>query len=221
MGAQLEGEKIYRSAQDIAKPSLKPAEGVTVEDFDKLATHGHDVASKAMELTDAWGAMFVIDRQTLHDVCTTLGFREDVSTTLYDKGVALSDVQERGYDGVERSVFTWHKPDAALLTLRGAVDLGVAMADVTDESLDRLISENLDLFNKVMTVLPEYTHHHMFSPKVASNVLGVFGARVSPATMYRLAPKYGTCVSVDLEGRQGVSTQFIRSVTLTLSARLS
>ena len=77
-----------------------------------------------------------------------------------------------------------------------------------------------DLFETLMNVMPDYTQRLMFSPEVAATVMSTLGANVSADTIYDLAWRYGGQVTKDLDGRRGVSTQFIRSLTLTIAARL-
>jgi len=60
-----------------------------------------------------------------------------------------------------------------------------------------------------------------FKPETASAVLASLGAKVSPELLYELCPKYGTTTVIDLEGRKGVTTEFIRCVTLTLGSTIS
>ena len=60
-----------------------------------------------------------------------------------------------------------------------------------------------------------------FKPETASAVLGSFGADISADKLYEMASKHGTSSVIDVEGRRGVSVEFIRSTTLTLATALT
>ena len=197
------------------------ADEVSAQDLRLLEIHAADVKSKAMELTDAWGqAMFILDRSFVEEVFDTLGFRPEVVTSVYDGIRSLGYVEhQRRDEDVEHEV-TWHAVDATCLTLRGVVGLETAMATIDDMSVETLLNEHHALFVSLMAVMPDYATNLMFSPEVASTVLATFGAYVSADKLYSLAATYGEQVTLDLEGRRGVSTQFLRSLALTISARI-
>ena len=197
-----------------------PAE-VSVAHVQRLKTHAQDLVSKAMELTDAWGqAMFVMDRPLVEGVFRALGFREDVCSKVYEGVRELAYVSHRQRGLPTQSEVTWHAVDAACLTLRGAVGLESALVNVHDGSVESFLTLNRDLFDTIMNVVPDYTRKLMFSPEVASKVMSCFGARVSPDVIYDLAWRYGGQTTQDLDRRCGISTQFIRALTLTICARI-
>lgn len=203
------------------KIKTKATSAVTPKDMARIDAYSKPLMSKAMQLTDAWGAMFVMEEEYLRAIALALGFEDEVVSTLYEKARGLKYVVEKGTSITpDRAVFTWHGPDATFLVLRGFNDPGSAFASINDSNLEKILVEHVGLFTKIMQTLPPYTRFHMFSPEVARNVIGSFGANLTPDLLFSLAQKLGGNVTVDLEGRRGISAQFIRSVTLTLCAAI-
>ncbi|TMQ24082.1 MAG: hypothetical protein E6J90_08990 [Deltaproteobacteria bacterium] len=194
---------------------------VRVADLKRLDTHAQDVMAKAMELTDAWGqAMFVMDPQLVAAVFSALGFSADVCANVYDAVRGLAYVSHRQQGLANQAEVTWHGMDATCLTLRGAVGLESALAGVNDGNVEHILERNRDLFDTIMKVVPDYTRKLMFSPEVAATVMSCFGAKVSADAIHDLAWRYGGQTTLDLDGRRGVATQFIRALTLTICARI-
>lgn len=194
---------------------------VEVSGLERLQANAQDVMAKAMELTDAWGqAMFIMDRPLVENLFAAIGFSKAVCVGVFETVRSLAYVQHKQQDAVTQSEVTWHAMDATCLTLRGSVGLKTAMAGITDTNVEKFIEGNLDLFDTLMGAMPDYTRNLMFSPGIAADVMACFGARVSPETLYGLAWRYGRQVTKDLDGRLGISTQFIRSLTLTIAARI-
>jgi hypothetical protein len=112
--------------------------------------------------------------------------------------------------------------DAAVMTLRGATRVG-APTGIDDRNIEDFLETHRPLFDMVMTVMPHYTSRLMFSPEVAATVMASLGIGLSADKIYQLGASYGRQVTLDIEGRRGVSTQFIRALSLTVaaSARLS
>jgi hypothetical protein len=201
-------------------PQTETVDEVDLSAIERLRTHSADVTTKAMELTDAWGqAMFILDRRLVKDLFSTLGFSEEVSSRVYDAVRSLSYVQHRVQGGGSRPEVTWHAMDATCMTLRGALGLGSAMGSIDDSNVEAFLEENADLFEKLMEWMPDYARHLMFSPEVAATVVATLGGNLRAGKIYELAATYGRQVTRDLDGRRGVSTQFIRSLTLTIAAR--
>lgn len=194
---------------------------VQVADLKRLNTHAQDVMGKAMELTDAWGqAMFVMDPQLVASVFAALGFSPEVCANVYGSVRDLAYVSHRQEGTPAQAEVTWHGMDATCLTLRGAVGLKSALASVNDDNVEHFLETNRDLFNAVMNVVPDYTRKLMFSPEVAAKVMSCFGAKVSADVIHDLAWRYGGQTTLDLDGRRGIATQFIRALTLTICARI-
>jgi len=208
----------HKRCEMTASP-LKPAHLIATQDLANIRVHARAITAKAMELTDVWGAMFILDEEDLTTIARAIGIPEEVTARLYSAVLDLAYVRERGSRATEGRVrFTWHGDDPLVLVLRSAADLGAAMSDVTDLTVEGYIRDNSDLFTRLMVAMPSYSRSHMFAPEVAARVFASFGATVSPAKLYELAPKYGGAVCEDVEGRKGIATQFIRSVSLTLAA---
>lgn len=194
---------------------------VDVRGLARLDTCAQDVMAKAMRLTDAWGqAMFILDGPYVEKLFSVLGFPTEVCARVFEKVRGLAYVSHKQQGKTDQAEFTWHITDAACLTLRGAVGLDRVMASVTDKTVESFITNNIELFTALMNVMPEYASRLMFSPEVASTVMATLGANVSANVIYDLAWRYGKQVTRDLDGRRGVSTQFIRALTLVISARI-
>jgi hypothetical protein len=206
---------------DVAPRQFEGTDVIGRENLERLRARSSDLSAKAMELTDAWGqAMFVLDRPLVERLFSTLGFSDEVAAGVYDGVRSLAYVEREQDGGEPQPEVTWHAVDATCLTLRGCVGLGSAMSDIDDESVEGFIDGHLDLFEELMEAMPSYARSLMFSPEVASVVIGAFGADLSADKLYELAATYGRQVTEDLEGRRGVSTQFVRSLTLTIAARI-
>ncbi|MCC3770436.1 hypothetical protein [Streptomyces sp. UNOC14_S4] len=184
-----------------------------------LRSEAAGIGKKAMELTDSWGqAMFILDRETVERLFRVIGFSADVVSGVYDGVRDIAYVEHKVSGEPARAEFTYHALDATCLVLRGVTDLGSALGEVGDGTAEKLITEERALFDRIMGSLPDYCRHLMFSPEVAARVIASLGGHVSADKLYELAGKFGGRSTRDLEGRRGVSTQFIRAFTLTLSA---
>lgn len=195
---------------------------VRLEDLARLDQHGQDVMGTAMKLTDSWGqAMFIMDGAYVATLFSVLGFSEQVSNAVYERVRSLAYVNHEIANASSRPEFTWHVTDAACLTLRGAVGLGQSMKSVNDANIEQTLLAGRDMFEGLMEAMPDYSRNLMFSPEVAAIVMGTLGANVSADTIYDLAWRYGGQTTKDLDGRRGVATQFIRSLTLAISSTIS
>ena len=206
------------TAQLISETSVESTELVDLDALDRLQVHAGSISAKAMELTDSWGqAMFILDPETVERVFGALGFSTPVATDVYEAVRSLEYVRRDEVGADSRSEFTWHIVDAAVMTLRGSTNVG-APVGIDDANIDRFLQANVVLFEKVMAVMPEYTSRLMFSPEVGATVMASLGIDLSADKFYELAATYGRQVTLDREGRRGISTQFIRSLSLTIAA---
>ena len=218
MRTEMTGET--RAAVRVQPPRLLPFE-VTTSDLTRIDEHAHIIRSKAMELTDTWGgAMFIMDPERCQLLFRTLGFSPEVASEVYQRAYNLRYVQHTHADRPPTSAFTWHGPDVTVLVLRGFVEPGKAFAAVTDQTGRSYLVRNLQLFQEIMGALPEYASNLMFSTRIARDVLRTFGASLNEDTLFDLALEFGGQRTMDLEGRRGVATQFVRAFTLTLSATI-
>lgn len=203
----------------ISVKSRLTVDRVDAECLSYLRDEADGLGKKAMELTDSWGqAMFILDRETVERLFSVIGFSEDVVSGVYDGVCDIAYVEHNVSGEPARAEFTYHALDAACLVLRGFTDLGAALVEVDDGNAEKLIAEERALFGRLMDSLPGYCRNLMFSPEVAARVVTSLGGNVSADKLYELAWKFGGQSTKDLEGRRGVSTQFIRAFTLTLSA---
>ncbi|MFO0754982.1 MAG: hypothetical protein U0359_00705 [Byssovorax sp.] len=195
---------------------------VTLADLARLEANAQDVMAIAMKLTDSWGqAMFVMDGAYVAKLFAALGYTKEVADAVYERVRSLAYVNHKIQGQADRAEFTWHITDAACFTLRGAKDLSKAMASVTDANIEQTLLANKSVFDRLMDIMPDYSRNLMFSPGVASTVMATIGSSVSAEKIYDLAWRYGGQVTKDLDGRLGVSTQFVRALTLTISATIT
>jgi hypothetical protein len=190
-------------------------------DLELISTNAAELNAKAMLLTDAWGAMFILDADTVKSTIATLGMSETLGQKFYDKVRSISVVNTWGVSGTasDPKVFTWHMLAASLLTVRGEGDLGKAMAWITNDTLESFIHANADLLKRTMALQPDYAKYLLFSPKVAANVLGVFGARVGAEELLRIAKQSDVITAEDAEGRRGIACKFARSLALVIASK--
>lgn len=197
-----------------------PLSEVNVNALENLKTHADELNSTAMQLTDAWGSvMFVLDPPTISKTFETLGFSRDVSQEVYETVRSIYAVNKFGT--TDSRVVTWHGTPASILLLRGISDLSSALSSVNDENIGIFLNENKALLEKLMEMQNETYGALLFSPQVASAVIGVFGAKVSADKIYRLAIQHGVLSTSDVEGRRGISSKFIRSMTHILAAKVA
>lgn len=133
--------------------------------------------------------------------------------------MSVVDTEGIAKDGADPKVFTWHLLAASILTARGEVDLGNAMAWVSNDTIEDFIESNLDSFHQTLAIQPDYAGYLLFSPRVASNMLGIFGATVDPDVLLRVAKKHGVITAVDAEGRRGIACKFARSLALVIASK--
>jgi hypothetical protein len=194
---------------------------IALPGLSRIEEHADTIRAKAMELTDTWGgAMFIVSADESRRLFQALGFTEDVAAAVYRCVHDLNYVFHERATLPTGSEFTWHELDVTTLVLRGFDDPATAFVDITDETVRAHIREHRALFDGVMGAIPEYASRLMFSTRVARHVLAAFGANVSEQTLFDLALEFSGHRISDLEGRRGIATQFIRALTLTLSATL-
>lgn len=195
----------------------------TVEDQDlrRLIDNSEELNAKAMLLTDAWGAMFILDVETVKTTTATLGMPAYLGQKFYDTVSSVSVVNTWGMtDGPsDPKVFTWHLLAASILTVCGATDLGQAMDWVSDDTIDEIVDENAELLGRTIALQPDYASYLLFSPQVAARVLGVFGATATPGKLLEVARRVGVITAEDAEGRQGIACKFARSLALVLASK--
>lgn len=191
---------------------------VSVNNLVRIKEQGQTISAQAMELTDLWGAMFEMEPGEVEQVLRAVGFSEDVAVGAYKVALELAYVSETKTNSSMQVMFTWHGAGELIPALRGASSSKNVLSEVTDGNVEQLIENNNATLNRLMAAMPKYSSKHMFSPEVASRVIGVNGAKVSPDKIYELAKKFGDRVTSDVGGRRGVSTQFIRSLHFMLAA---
>ncbi len=199
----------------------KDLAAITESDLERISANATELNAKAMLLTDAWGAMFILDPEAVKSTVATLGLPKALGQKFYDKVRSVSVIDTRGMTNPPPGsrVFTWHMLAASILTVRGEVDLGRAMAWLNNDTLRSFVQTNADLLARTMAIQPDYASYLLFSPQVAANVVAVFGAKVDPEEMLRTATKCGVVTAVDPEGRRGIACKFARSLTLVIASK--
>lgn len=196
------------------------APAVGIEALANIRANASAIKAKAMELTDSWGGvMFALSPDELKKIAVALGFDQTVAAKIPGAIRVLEYAHTNGSAG-RTSISTYHLLDVTFLALRGLSEYDSALAGFGDHNLEMVLDANQDTFQRVKTALPEHAARMNFNPETAAAVLRSFGADVSADLLYELASKYGTTSVIDIEGRRGVTVEFIRCVTLTLASTL-
>ncbi|PHM38473.1 hypothetical protein [Xenorhabdus innexi] len=202
-------------------PHIMTAAMVKQSDLRRISDNADALRAKAMELTDSWeGVMFALPPEYIEKIALTLGFIPEVASQIHHEIKSLNYATIQSQAGSE-SLATEHNMDASFLALRGVTDFDHALSHVNDANVEKILDENQDIFQKIRHALPDYKALMNFRPETASAILKSLGADISPELLYKICPKYQTTSVVDLENRKGVSTAFIRCVTLTLGTTVS
>ncbi|MFC3394250.1 hypothetical protein [Brenneria rubrifaciens] len=194
---------------------------VSKNELSRISENADAIRAKAMELTDSWeGVMFALPSEDLERIALALGFTPEVAENIHNEIRSLGYAKTQSMAG-PASIATYHASDVSLLALRGVTDFDNALSHVNDSNLQQLLNDNQDTFQRIRNALPEHAARMNFKPETAAAVLKSLGANISPDLLYEICPKYGTSSVIDLEGRRGVTTEFIRCVTLTLGTTVS
>ncbi|MEQ1976930.1 hypothetical protein [Xenorhabdus sp. SGI240] len=197
-------------------PHIIDAAMVSQNELCRISDNADALRSKAMELTDSWeGVMFALTHEEIENIALAVGFIPEVASKIHHEIKSLSYAKIQSNTGSD-SLATKHNMDISLLALRGVTDFDRALSHVNDSNLEEILDENQEIFQKIRNALPTYEARMNFRPETASAVLKSLGAEISPELLYKICPKYHTTSVIDLENRKGVSTEFIRCVTLTL-----
>ncbi|MDR6295028.1 hypothetical protein [Pantoea dispersa] len=209
------------TSQSSTSSNVINASIVSQNELSRIQDNADAIRAKAMELTDSWeGVMFALPPGDLEKMALALGFTPDVAEKIHQEIRSLAYAKTQSLTG-PAAIATYHASDVSLLALRGVTDFDNALSHVSDSNLQQLLNDNQETFQRIRDALPEHAARMNFKPETASAVLASLGAKVSPELLYELCPKYGTTTVVDLEGRKGVTTEFIRCVTLTLGSTVS
>ncbi|MGS0627822.1 MULTISPECIES: hypothetical protein [Photorhabdus] len=193
---------------------------VSQNELCRISNNADAIRAKAMELTDSWeGVMFALSAEELENIALALEFSPDIADKIHNELKTLQYAKIQSQVGPS-FIATYHVLDVSLLALRGVTDFDNALSHVNDFNLQSFLNENQYTFQKIRAALPGHAARMNFKPETAAAVLKALGANISPDLLYELCPKYGTSSVIDLEGRRGVTTEFIRSVTLTLGMTL-
>ncbi|MDC9593124.1 hypothetical protein [Xenorhabdus sp. IM139775] len=208
------------TAQTSDSRHIIDAEMVSQNELRRISDNADAIRAKGMELTDSWeGVMFALLPEKMENVALILGFIPEVSSKIHHEIKSLAYAKIQSLKGSE-SLATMHNMDISLLALRGVTDFDHALSHVNDTNLEAILDDNQDIFQKIRTAFSSYETQMNFRPETASAVLKSLGANISPELLYKICTKYHTTSVIDLENRKGVSTEFIRCVTLTLGTTI-
>jgi hypothetical protein len=206
--------------QSVGTATFVPPPAVKIDAISNISANAEAIKAKAMELTDSWaGVMFALSAEELNNIAMALGFDSSVAGSIHREIRALeyAHIQSKFSSS---SAATYHALDVTFMALRGFSDFDNALAGFGDHNIQEVLDENQEMFLRVRQSLPEHAARMNFKPETAAAVLRSFGAQVSPDLLYQLASKYDTTSVIDIEGRRGVTVEFIRCVTLTLASTL-
>ncbi|MBF2714320.1 hypothetical protein [Agrobacterium vitis] len=212
--------RIHGMENVVGAESIIAASIVDADALRKIPENADGIKAKAMELTDSWaGVMFALTPEELTTIAVAVGFSQNVAEKIHGKISALNYATTQGAQG-RWSIATYHSLDVTLMALRGVESFDDALASFNDSNVRKVLDANQETFQRIKQSLPAHAARMNFKPETAAAVLAAFGAEVSPDLLYELATKYDTTSVIDLEGRRGVTVEFIRSVTLTLASTL-
>jgi hypothetical protein len=197
------------------------AKSVKPNNLERIGQRGPEIAAKAMELTDSWaGVMFQLTQEELTRIALALAFSQSTAEAIHQEIRKLAYATTLD-NASKAAVATYHSLDVTFLALRNFTDFNRALTSFNDDNIEWFLDTHQDMFQRIRESLPSHAARMNFKPETASTVLRSFGAEISADKLYALASKYGTSSVVDVEGRRGVTVEFIRSTTLTLAAALS
>lgn len=197
------------------------ATSVEANDLKRIAKRGQEIAAKAMELTDSWaGVMFQLTPEELTRIAIALGFSQPVAEGIHQEICKLAYATKLDGRGTA-AIATYHSLDVTFLALRDFASFDRALAPFDDDNVEWVLDAHQQTFQLIRASLPEHAARMNFKPETASAVLRSFGAQISADKLYELASKYETSSVIDVEGRRGVTVEFIRCTTLTLAASLT
>ena len=183
---------------------------VTHTDVDKMFTQlEQELHRKVDDTRDAYfGFIFPINHQDFQAVASALDVNAQAANTLYKRGKAFSTFKPAG-----RGRLTNHIVGASLLALRG-LDLNSGLASVTDESLEKLVSQHVEPVMEIAEARVTWFGRIYFPAGAFANAISVFGGKVSPDAFYALAEKHGFAAQAG--NRKTVRGDFGIGVWLTL-----
>jgi len=197
------------------------ATAIKPDNLKRIAQRGPQIASKAMELTDAWeGVMFQLTQQELTRIAIALGFSKAVAEGIHGEIRQLAYATTLDSES-KAAIATYHSLDVTFLALRDFANFDRALAPFNNDNVETVLETHHETFQRIRKSLPEHAARMNFKPETAAAVLRSFGAEISADKLYELASKWGTSSVIDVEGRRGVTVEFIRSTTLTLAASLT
>ena len=189
----------------------KSLSAVTHSEVEHLfAQREQELHRKVDDTRDAYfGFIFPINQQDFQAVAHALELNAETARMLYKRGKAFSTFKPGGRGGH----LTNHIVGSSILAPRGK-DLDSGLDSVTDQSLERLVSQHEDAVTEIADARVTWFGRIYFPAAAFSNAIAVFGGKVSPEAIYALAEKYGFAAQAG--SRKTVRGDFGIGVWLTL-----
>jgi hypothetical protein len=187
---------------------------VTAPEVDALfAERARELHAKVDATRDAYfGFIFPVTRRDFHAVIEAFNFDRAAARALYERGTTFSTFHPRR----RRGQITNHIVGGSMLALRGK-DLDTGLEAVTDANLEAFIEDNEMAIDEIAEARRSWFGRIFFPAQAFANAIQVFGGRVSPEAIYRIAEEHGFAAAAG--ERQTVRGDFGIALWLTLLAR--
>jgi hypothetical protein len=157
---------------------------VTASQVSELFANKSDILNKKIDATrDAYfGFIFPITGADFRSVSEIFGLQPETAQTLAKEGTRFSSfVQANGRKGLTNHIY-----GASLLALRGK-SLDTGLSSVNDKSVEGLVEDNLHIVLDIAEVRATWFGRIYFPSAAFANAIGVFGGKVSPDAIFKLA----------------------------------
>lgn len=173
----------------MADTNIRTLENVEVEDVETLFSKRASEMHRKIDATrDAYfGFIFPITRSDFNSVAQVFNFSPETARVLYKKGKDLSTFKSPDSKFGE---LTNHIFGASILALRGK-SLDTGLSSVNDKNIAEFVSKFEDVILEIADIRSSWFGRIFFPATGFSNAIAVFGGKVSPDGIYKLAEKYG------------------------------
>ncbi|MGW6131893.1 hypothetical protein ACWFNE_17870 [Cellulomonas sp. NPDC055163] len=197
-----------------AEKNTKTLDAVDPDDVRALFSERSDELHAKVDATrDAYcGFIFPVNRSDLVTVARALDLDERAVRALHSAGTQFSSFSP----GDRGGQLTNHIVGASLLALRGS-SLDSGLETVTDDSFGDLVREHQGTVLEIAEARQAWFGRIYFPAAAFASAFGVFGGKVSPETIFRVAGSYGYAAKAG--ERATVRGDFGIGVWLTLLAR--
>lgn len=168
--------------------TTKSLNSISAQEVTSLFSKREDELHRKVDDTrDAYfGFIFPINRQDFQAVAHALDLPPEAASALYKHGRAFSTFKPTGRGGH----LTNHIVGSSILALRGK-DLNSGLSSVSDATFGNLVAKYESIALEIADARVTW-FGRMYFPAVAfSNAIGVFGGKVSPEAIHKVAENYG------------------------------